>query len=189
MQLNKTLARGFPLNNKTILASLTTAMLLIGVAFILVPFIGSLKPSARTEAMLSRINLLQIKNNSFEIRKHPIYGDYKTHDGYNYAVVIYKKFNSEVKLWDVPIKNNAVGMPDMHWWKPMYDCKNFSPSIDNGTINEYKAIKCHDFDKPKWWKDKWIWSLEGKSLDGLSGDMIKTKGVISGNYFVFQKSS
>ena len=81
-------------------------------------------------------------------------------------------------------------MPDVHWWQPVYECKNFGPTIINGIVDETKEIKCHD--KASLyanWPDIWYWDIDGKNLVTKRTDLEETIGTIEGNYFVFRKSS
>lgn len=119
---------------------------------------------------------------------HPNYGE--SIRGYDWGVMIYKRHNGNILAFDVSMKGDSVGLPDRHWWIPGRECFNFGPSKTNGKIDESKPIKCHDdLGAKKGWFPDFEWSIEGKSIKGGMMDMISTRGVVEGSYFIFGKSN
>ena len=86
-----------------------------------VPFVGSLKPSAKAEANLPRIDVSDLKNGTFKIVEHPEFG--VLYGGYMWGLFFYKGNNGAVHAWDVPIVNGHVAMPDIKWWRPAFEQK------------------------------------------------------------------
>ena len=97
--------------------------------------------------------------------------------------------DGSVSAWDIPTKDGRVGMPDYEWWRPMYPCSAFGPSIVDGSIDESSYIQCHDPETPEWWARRWRWSLSGRAVQDGMEDLPATPGVVEGTYFVFGKRS
>jgi len=70
-------------------------------------------------------------------------------------------------------------MPDIHWWRPSYECKDF------GVVKG--ELTCKDSDTPEWWRAYWLWSLEGKALNGMVDDMEPETGSMQGSFFIVGK--
>lgn len=119
------------------------------------------------------------------VEKHPVFGD--AHMGYSWAILFLRKKDSALEAWDIPVKNGSVGMPDLKWWRPTYECKEFGPSFVGVNINEQAPIKCHDQEIPEWWASEWQWNINGKSLGKMVEDMAPTNGTLEGKYFVVGK--
>ena len=167
-----------------------------------VPFFGSLKPSEKAEANRPRIDISDLNKGTFKIVehskfgylyvKHPkfgvLYGDYM------WGLFFYKDNNGAVHVWDVPILNGHVAMPDMRWWVPTFECKHFGPSLTDGLVDESLPIKCHDVvhdvdPDMAWWLEQWQWSINGKNLKGMVSDMNQATGIIEQDYFIYGKRS
>jgi hypothetical protein len=70
-------------------------------------------------------------------------------------------------------------MPDIHWWRTSYECKDFGVAKD--------VLTCKDSDTPAWWQSYWRWSFEGKALNGMVDDMEPETGSMEGNFFIVGK--
>ncbi|WP_163834007.1 hypothetical protein [Spartinivicinus ruber] len=168
------------------MVTFTSIIAVTGLMFARLPFIYSLKPNAKADAALPRIDVSDIKPGTYIFLPHPIYGE--LYSGYSWSVMIYRKHDGTVKAWDLTTRNGAVGMPDLHWWRPFYDCKQFGPTVINGEVQENLPIQCHDADIPSnWWANEWRWNISGKNLGKMMSDLNETVGVVEGKYFVFAK--
>ncbi len=175
------------MTRKKLLINVTVVMLSLGFVLVMTPFIISLKPNLKAEALLPRIDLSDLVPGKYVIQKHPAYGN--SYNGYQWGVLMYFKNDGTFKIWDVPIGNGGVGMPDMHWYRPMFSCKDFGPSLTNGLIDESMPLKCHDDDIYEWWKPHLVWDIDGKNIKGEVDNLKPTRGHIEGNNFVFGKNS
>jgi hypothetical protein len=177
------------MTKKRLLIIVTFIMFAIGMTLLSVPFTSSLGLSEKSDALLERIDLTEIQRGTYTFAKHPGY-EAKLHNGYFLSVLIYKKHNGDVKVWSIPTKNGNVGMPDVHWWKPVYECRNFGPTMIDGLADESNEIKCHDNSSEVGnWPDIWHWDINGKNKINKYSDLQETVGTVEGNYFVFRKTS
>ncbi|MES2820890.1 MAG: hypothetical protein V4812_18100 [Pseudomonadota bacterium] len=174
---------------KKILAICTACLALIAILIAGTPFGLSLKPNARAESALPRIDISQIKFGELSLHKHPAWGD--AGQGYSWSVLIIKLSDNSIKAWLVPSQNGRIGMPDRHWWRPIYPCKDFGLSTNSGSIDEQSDLRCHDKDTPyDWLLSRWQWDLNGKAIDSKAvEDMPIAVGAIKGKYFVLGKRS
>lgn len=169
---------------------LTTAAIgTVGVLVACVPFIGSLKPSARAEAALPRIDISGIEQGTFSILPHPALGDAVRE--FRWSLFVLRRNDGSVRVWDVPTKDGSVGMPDRYWWLPFYACTRFGPAMVQGRVDEESLLECRDPEAPGgWWAHAWRWDLNGKCIGATCAeDMQVTLGIVEGRYFVYGKRS
>lgn len=174
---------------RKILAICTTCLALIALGIAVTPFGLSLKPNARADAALPRIDISNLKPEEIVLLEHPTHG-YAGRD-YIWSIILMKLTDGSIRAWSVPTKNGNIGMPDHHWWRPFFPCKDFGPSKVDGLIDMHSHFKCHDTDIPhEWWATAWQWDLSGKAIDSSAiGDMLEITGTIEGKYFVLGKRS
>ena len=175
------------MNHRKLLTIGTITILLLGLVFVATPFIKSFAPSAKAISKISRIDISEIQEGNYKFFDHPTLASSST--GYKWAIMAYKKSDDSLKTWNIPMQGSSVGMPDLRWWRqPIENCKNFGPTLIKDVIDETKPIKCHDKKlPPQWWVDEWQWDIDGKSLGRMGDDLMPTKGVIEGDFFVFKK--
>lgn len=172
-------------NPRRMLTGVLLILSLIGLSLASLPLIQSMKPSARADAALPRIDISSLSPGEFAIFKqsHPV----RFLNYYN-SILIYKRNNNEVLAWVVPVKEGKVVMPDFHWWQyPAYLCSKFGPTMINGVVDESLPIQCHDTETPKWWRDKWQWGFNGKNLNRQVDNLRRINGTIETRYFVLHK--
>ncbi len=177
------------MDRKKFLLGAVFTLILIGLFSAMTPFVSSLSPNIKANTALERLDISKLHNGQFKIiNAHPNYGDARR--GFKWGLIIYKKYNGELKIWDVAVKNNGdVGLPDLHWYKPSWPCGSFGPSFTSGLLNESLPIKCHDSKNEDSWGLHMEWDIDGKALTKDTPDMQPTKGIIEGKCFVFNKSS
>jgi hypothetical protein len=177
------------MDRKKFLLGAVFSLILIGLFGAMVPFVSSLSPNIKAEAALVRLDISKIQNGQFKtIQAHPIYGD--TRRGFKWGLMIYKKYNGELRVWDIAIKTNGdFGLPDRHWFNPYWPCASFGPSLTSGLVNESLPIMCRDQRSDDSWGQWMQWDIDGKAISKHTPDMHRTKGSIEGKYFVFNKSS
>jgi len=172
------------MNRKKVLIVGVALFLIIGIGALSVPFFRSLLPSEKVISTLHRLDLTVVKKGEFKYFPHPV--PLKV-DNYEWAVLVYRKKDDSIKIWGIPMDNGNVGLPDLQWRKPFYDCKNFGPTLVDGVIDESLPIKCHDVKQlSEWWATEWQWDIDGKSLGSMVDSLHKTKGDLVGNEFVFK---
>jgi hypothetical protein len=170
------------MNRKQILAILTFAVIATGVIISMTPFMGSLRPGARADAALPRYSLIGLSVGQMSILEGPSLGE--IFNSYELKLLAYKSTEGKINVWKVPVKNGRVGMPDLHWWKPIYDCAQLK--VLKGPSES--VITCTDENVPKGWAEDWRWDLSGVNLGKMVDDLESAKGVVENGYFVFAKS-
>ena len=173
------------MNRKNALTLSTLLIIIIGIAILFIPFASSFLPSEKVVSTSPRIDLSVINKGEYKYYPNPVRPEYLKN--YKWAVLVYRKYDGLIKLWDVPIKNGKVGLPDIRWFKPIYDCNDFGPTLVSGKVDESKPIKCHDTKQlSEWWANEWRWDIEGKSLGSMVSNLHKTKGYQQGKEFIFK---
>lgn len=171
------------MNRKKVLAISTSCVITVGVILAMTPFVSSLKPSARADAQLKRFEMSRLEVEDLSILSGPSLGE--VFDGYEIKLLGYRSSDGSLKVWQVPAKNGDVGMPDLHWCRPIHSCSRLSV-ID---IGKGATISCVDEDIPDWWAKEWRWDLNGVNLGGMVDDLVEATGVVENGYFVYAKSS
>lgn len=144
-------------------------------------FFGSLKPSARSNAELSRYDISGIPAGTLAIPDGPILGE--LFNGYKLKLLVYRSNSGQITAWRVPVKNGLVGMPDLHWFKPVHACQDLRV-IGEG---ESRSIACLDQNVSDWWLNEWRWSLNGINLGSMVDDLDTAVGMVEGKLFVYAK--
>jgi hypothetical protein len=146
----------------------------------------SMSPSDKVHAELPRIIVSDLKRGAFKIVEHPTAATWGR-SGIRYSILLHRLQSREIKAWRVPTGDGAVLMPDLHWWRPMYTCKDFGPTTSDTDATKIASIRCHDSATPEWWVDKWNWSIDGENYSGQVDDMEPVGGAVENGYFVIGK--
>ena len=169
---------------RRVLLTLTCALAILGLTQLIVPFVASLSPSARADAALDRILVSDMKEGSSRIV--PLAKAAISSAGWQPGLFVLRRADGTYRAWAVPLRNGHVGLPDIHWWRPMVECEQFGPTLRGGLIDASAPIKCHQGVISKGWADQWQWSVDGKSAGGVD-DLEPAHGVFEGGYFVVSK--
>ena len=176
------------MDRKKLLLGAVFSLAIIGFLGTLTPFVSSMSPNAKADAHLERIDISKIEAGKPILTKP--YAEYENgYNHYDWALLIYKKYDGNLNVWHVPTKGNFVGMPDIHWYRPSFKCAQFGPTFVNGKVDESKPIKCHYSSDPDSWFMGLEWDIDGNNIKGHVKDMRKAKGTIEGKYFVLGKRS
>ncbi|WP_101757945.1 hypothetical protein [Oceanicoccus sp. KOV_DT_Chl] len=173
------------MNRKKILLFIVWAFVIAGFIGYMSPMFLSMGPSKLAEAKLPRIYIGDLKSGETRLEKHPMYGDH--YSDHIWSILFYKHVNGKIYAWDVPSKNNEVGMPDFHWWRTSgYTCPDFYPAQESD--GKY-VLKCHGQDNNnQWWHRDWAWYINGENVYGMFSDMLKTNGHVNNENFIVGKS-
>ncbi|UTW46364.1 hypothetical protein KFE80_05650 [bacterium SCSIO 12696] len=156
------------------------SIVLIGIAFIAIPFLGSLKPSQKAYADRLRVDVSHLNEGEVWISELPTLGEFSS--GYEFKLLFFKGVGDELQVWRVLVKDGMVFMPDIHWWRPGYLCKNFGIFA-----SEPEVLTCLDKEVPEWWQKHWRWNVSGKNIEQMVDDMEPARGGVEGKYFVYGK--
>jgi hypothetical protein len=77
-------------------------------------------------------------------------------------VFIVRTRDDEVAVLGVPLKEDAVLMPDGTWSQPMRPCQDFGPDSANGRLIDQGHFSCHDADLTDYQRSSWVWDYDGK---------------------------
>jgi len=181
-----TLGVSFIMLNRKLLNSIVIGMVTVGLCIAALPFILSMNPNAKHEAALPRLDISTLKIGDVVILDIPEFG--LNWGGYTWAAMLFKRKNGEISAFTLPVKDGAVGLPDMYWYRPYWPCVNFGPTKVDGVIDEQQPIQCHDSrtEQNQWYQFQW--DIEGKSKYKYAEDMWPTEGEVENGYFVVGKS-
>jgi len=146
----------------------------IGIAAVLV---GSLGPSAKTDAALPRVPTSHVMAGAF-LFVPDIYGSTPIGG----EVLLIRLPSGRLDAWYIPTRSGVRSLPDGSWWRPGLPCQDLAPDFERGFIH------CRDRPLPDW-ALALRWTLEGKSLSSHAPDMQRVPGTEEGGFFVFHKRS
>jgi hypothetical protein len=176
------------MDRRKFLLGAVCSLFLVGFVGALTPFVSSMSPNAKANAALERIDISKIHPGKLILTES--YSGYENrYNGYNWSLLIYKKYNGQLNVWNIPTKGKVVGMPDIRWYRPYFECNQFGPTFVNGKVDESKPIKCHNSNQPDGWFMKLEWDIDGNVTKGHTDNMHKAIGTIEGKYFVLGKRS
>ncbi len=158
----------------------------VGILVAMSPFISSMKPSAKAKAELPRIDISVLDSGVLHFYDNPARGAF--FNGYKWKLLVYKSPDGLIRVWDIPVRNGSVGMPDIHWWRPVHSCQTFALINKVEGFNKIQ-ITCLDTDIPEWWAKHWRWYTNGKNIEQMVDDLDESSGVIEGKYFIYGKRS
>jgi hypothetical protein len=76
---------------------------------------------------------------------------------------VVKTTDSELHVVAIPMDQGTVVLPDVHWWKPFMNCKDFG--LDSiGGVTAQSRFRCRDADQPTEWVNRWQWDVHGKHI-------------------------
>lgn len=138
-------------SKRRFLALATVGIVTSGLALSLIPFLGyfSSNDTARSAALV--VHLSDVPE-----------GHFVAADRRELRVFIIHTLEDKVIVLGVPIKGNAVLMPDEKWWRPIRPCQDFGPSNVNGRLIEGGQFSCHDADLTDYQRGSWLWNSDGK---------------------------
>ncbi len=173
--------------SRTSLVAAIAGMLLIALVVAIVPFLQSMNPTARAYNDLPRIKLTGLAPGDYRLAdylpQHTAPGDWTI------KAFVYKKHSGEINVWRLPARNGAVGMPDLSWWRPLFECRNFGPTVVNGIVDETGPITCHDDKVSDYWRREWRWTIDGKNLGKMVEDLDPVFGSVQGEFFVVRNGN
>jgi hypothetical protein len=102
---------------------------------------------------------------------------------------VVRPLQGELHVVAVPTEHGTVLMPDIHWWKPFMNCKDFGLDAVAGSITSESRFRCRDAEQPKAWVSRWQWDLHGKHIADIGStqvdNMYRVRFVQSGTDVAF----
>ena len=156
------------------LAFIAGALGLLGLTVASVPFVSSLSIGVKAVANRPHLPIENIKPNTYGI----ISGETSFYAGG--AFLVYRPTTGDVRVWVLPVRNGVYGMPDLHWSRALFVCKNFG--LDSITL----TFRCLEPVDPSlhWCESECIWDLNGKRMGQYTDDMMAIEGDEGSKYFV-----
>lgn len=167
------------MNQCGILAKLLSALFVAGLGSLLFSLAQSMRPTITADAALPRIDLSHLQPGEAKIAvdaMSPAWG------AFSHGIVFVRAEDHSTRAWHVLLRAGHVAMPDIHWWRPLHECKDFGLA---GFPDA--ALTCKDPDVPDWWKARWRGSVDGKAMHGMVDDMEPATGSFDGGFFVVGK--
>lgn len=145
---------------------------LTGLAFVSIPFMGSLNPSAlaktRLEAWkeppLPDLNPGQvvIRQNFRSYRRDYPNGGWSPIWGQRDLLI--RDHDGDFHSFRLPTWNGAVILPRVFWGQWEAECQDFGPVIQEGILSEETTIQCNDSVPEPWGPFDAKWLIDGTSL-------------------------
>ena len=138
----------------------------------------SSQPNEKARAKLPHVNVEQLQ---------PGQVMHLDTDALRYFVV--RPLTGDLHVVAVPTEQGTVLMPDIYWWKPLMNCKDFGwETAAPGVMTDFR-FRCRDQDQPEEWAKKWQWDMYGKhiaeSTESKIDNMYRVRIVRSGSEVSF----
>jgi len=160
---------------KKILLTIVMIMILSGIVFACVPFVGALKPPANAGENLPAVDVSKLENGDFII--YDSEADYYFKPRY----LIIKGYDSKIRVFEYPTRG-YVRLPDYRWYRWGPRCQDFGPETVNGKLKPNGMILCKDKEALDWLSDEMHWDYNGENLGKYTEDMNSTKFKIKGHF-------
>lgn len=136
--------------------------------------VQSLGPSEAAMANRPTIHLPRLAPGEFRYIRDPLATAEWPSD-----LLVLRKPDGHVRVFRIPLLKGLHALPDVHWWKAGWGCKQFVPDFQAG------VVACFDPDASHWVRGL-AWSLDGQFLgqsprmddmvnavtaDGVDGDV------------------
>lgn len=135
------------------LATTLIALTLVGAFALAGLFLGSLAPSARAEAERPRVRVPPIGLGQFAYVENPVRSEQRPS-----RYLFLRTRGGALRVFEIPTSGERLTLPDRAWWRPGHLCRAFEPDFTT------QQFLCHDAEAPAWVRDRYRWSLEGRSL-------------------------
>lgn len=135
-------------------------LIFFGIVLASIPFIGSLKPSARATALGTPIDISDQEPGTVE--------EYETRWGH--AFVVYRP-GEDVVVFHVSGNEHVYMLPDEKWYRAFIPCEDFGFEPQHGLITEESVFRCRQAQYGEWWESELVWTIEGRSLGQYTEDM------------------
>lgn len=158
-------------------AKIALAVGLVGVAAFAHVLVATLGPNARTDAELPRVRTNDIAPGAFRFVPHLIESAPPWHG----ETLFVRDASGKLHAWHVPGQGTARKLPDGNWWKDGRPCSDLRPAFPEGVIS------CHDQGMDPPIRERYRWTVHGKSLNQWVPDLEPAAGVEEDGHFVYHK--
>lgn len=170
------------MNRRKILLHSTLLVLMVGAILALIPFVKSLGPSEKAGEDLPHIDISKLKEDNYLI--------YDVNDKwwrYSTKFLVIRLKDRDYRIYYMNRNEEGETMlPDLHWWRPGWPCKDFRPSTEEGKITSKSVIKC--FDENQDYRPDVSWKVTGEPIRHNYSPMEQVKKYsVSASYLVIGK--
>ena len=164
------------------------ATIVVGIAFVSVPFIGSLQPSARANALVGaqRLDIADFERNSYRIvrvtdsRLEESTQSTSYHSGKSWLVI--RDDLGRFFVYWLPTWEGAIIMPRTVWGQMEGFCRDLGPPKGETTVTDQTLIQCNEPDETTmWFAEYWYWTLDGKNVSRELPDLTPIRSQIEGD--------
>jgi hypothetical protein len=131
---------------------------LAGTVLVLVALLASSEPDVKSPAKKPSVNVEKLA---------PGQVIHLDTESLRYFVV--RPPTGDIHVVAVPTEQGTVLMPDIHWWKPFMNCKDFGLDAVDGIVTSDSRFRCRDVAQPEAWVQQWQWDLFGKHVATTGG--------------------
>ena len=153
-----------------------------GLTLTMVPFFSSLGPPANAGEDLPHIDVSGLDVGSY------MFHDLNNAGGWRYSTRLLIARLGPDHYVTYYMNRNESGetmLPDIHWWRPGWPCKDFRPSSASGELTSDTILRCHDeYDK---YRPELAWRISGEAVEHDFDDLEAIDFSIEGRYLVAWK--
>lgn len=162
--------------------------MLVGLAFVSVPFVESLKPSVRADALVRahRLGISDFERNTYRIVRVTDSKLEETARSRRYLtgkswLVIRDNAGRFFVYW-LPTWEDAIVMPRSTWGQFEGLCRDLGTPRDERTVTDRTLIQCNAPDEEAMWFSKfWYWNLTGENVSGELPNLVRIQSQIEGD--------
>jgi hypothetical protein len=152
-----------------VLGYAVVATLLVGVVLASVPFVGSLRPSAKAKTLagMQRIDITDFAASSYRLitvrNRRVEESEELTRYRPGKAWLIIRDDLGRFFVYNLPTWEDAVLMPRSTWGELAGFCQDFGIAMTESRITDQTMIQCNDANNDQHFAEHWYWSLDGRN--------------------------
>lgn len=164
------------------------ATFVVGILFVSVPFVGSLKPSEKANALVGarRLDIADFERNSYRIvhvtesRLEESSQSTTYHSGMSWLVI--RDDLGQFFVYWLPMWEGAIIMPRTVWGQMEGLCRDLGLPKAVTTTTEQTLIQCNEPDEAyMWFAEYWYWTLDGKNVSRELPDLTPIRSQVEGD--------
>jgi hypothetical protein len=167
------------MSSRRLLSLLLGVLLVVGLGFVSVPFVESLRQPRAAGGDLPRVELSRLAPGTFVWVPPRVEAPYASH------TLVIRSADGQVRAFEVPTREGKYALPDLKWEHIGLLCEDFRPDSVDGALVPGGVIRCHDPGLSEESASRWRWSYEGKGLGQSLPDMQNVEYVREGAYLRF----
>lgn len=151
------------MSNRQALRYAVIGMMLLSIVLISIPFVSSMRPSARADAVGSPVDISGQESGTVQ--------EYVTSWGRAFVV---RQSDSELHVFHIWTNGSTYMLPDEKWYRAFIPCEDFGVDPAQGLATEASVFRCRSSSWGDYWEAEFVWTLDGRSLGKNTEDMPAT---------------